>query len=180
MRNHPLVKNRRRGAAILWFLVVAWPIFVFGGALALDFSRIITVSRQMSNVTESAALAGAQEFQRTPCGAGCVYYETYLNKDQARNATGAYLERAKTLLAPSNNIPSDFTTDVAVTAGDQPTVVTVTTRYTVDGLLFSRFFGQGDFEGVVTKQAFVCNTQSPVLGPTDGNCTRPPAQTYDP
>lgn len=185
MRNNAKLKNRktgrRRGSVILMFLVVAWPLFILAGALALDYSRIVIVTRQVNNITESAALAGTQEFQQRNCDAGpgipCFYYENFLNRSAALNATNAYLQQARSLQNAGGGLPPETTFNVLIPQGN-PREVTVSTTYTISDLLFVRyFFPNNTFTNTVTRTSFVCSSQN-AGGPTEGNCTRPPAEIF--
>ena len=55
--------GRHRGAVLLFFVIVCIPIIMIALMLAVDISRIYLAHRQVGNVAQAAALAGAWQLE---------------------------------------------------------------------------------------------------------------------
>lgn len=157
----PRHSRRLRAAGMLWFVLFAFPIYLFGGLLAIDLSRVVTVSRNVAAAAEAAAVGGAAQYQR---GTG------ELNRTTAEAV-------ARDVVVESGNVgtydAADVNVDVAVTTDS----VTVTVDYTTERLLFvdvlSAYSVQapGPLRRTLERTAFVCLPGDP--GATAGFCARP-------
>lgn len=175
-------RRARRGVAFIYFSLLAIPSFFFGAGLACDFTRIIIANRQMSNASQAAALAGAEQFQKDTNG---------LNKQAAINAAVDTFCRAMSDGGVRYSTPSGSSTPcigvsmrtapitVTVTnASGGPTgpltLVTVTANYKINGLTFTSWFtGSHSMQPKpIVHTARVCIPNDPT-GPTHGMCAGP-------
>lgn len=176
-----MIRSKRRGSAFLVFLVVAWPLLMFGGALGVDLVRIITVTRQMEDAAISASLAGTTQYQ---CGSPqpCTFYRPWLNRVNAQQAVTDYMTtlKANQQSTAKGTLPRNFTYSTTLPAGSQPRSVTVRANFTIDDLIFASYlqvFTGGQpivINGTVEGESFVC-LGTDLNNSTQGNCTRPPA-----
>jgi Flp pilus assembly protein TadG len=160
----------RRGGALLFFLLVALPLVVFGSVLAVDVTRVVMTQRQMSNATEAAARAGAQQFQANSrhldIGRSVTTARSALSRSETIRATSATIDHSRVTVQVTNN-----------PYGSQR--VTVHAPYQVDGLVFTPLLslllgqgvGVGHMELTATRLADVCVPGEYL--PTAGSCTRP-------
>lgn len=180
-------RRGRRGAAMLWFLLIALPILLLSAGLATEVTRVIIANRQVSNATEAAAVAGAQQFRYvdiTPCAyQPCRRYTLDLDVPRAQLyaaytiLNGAKKDDGFNTMSSATQI-SVSTPQVLPFGGVQQ--VSVSTSYTVKGLVFltaaARLLGDtapnvGRY--TVTRTATVCASSKPVANSTNGFCTRP-------
>lgn len=161
-------RDRRRAAALLWFLIVALPLMYLGMALAVDVARIVMVSGQAANVAEASAVAGAFQF-RTGTAT--------LDRTAARNV-GMTLAQ---LSYSGGNVNGSLASvpDVRVLSNSYGTErVTVTVRTSVDTVLLGTVLNllSGDPGATTitlsaTRSADVCIPNR--YTPTAGYCARP-------
>lgn len=160
----------KRGAAFVWFCLVAIPVLFFALAMAVDFTRVILAGRQVGTATQAAAIAGAYQFKPGVAeldtgAAASVAADTYcwsaevggtplVRTDSTDSCSGAKASARLEVLATSSS-------------------VRVTAHYQVKGLLVMDFFTSGGYHPPeVTREATICSSQDPT-GPTGGNCYRP-------
>lgn len=173
-----------RAVAFLYFTLVAMPLIFFAAASAVDFTRIIIASREVSNATAAAALSGAWQMETGKASvnsseAVAAAVETYCVA-QRSGAVHLSSPLEATAACPGGGPASVRVAlkDYRATAGGLtsagPTTVEVTTRYQVDDLIFFSFFGAGrSFEGPpVTRSASIC-VPGDTEGVTQGYCQRP-------
>lgn len=168
----PLLRSRRRGAAFLFFLLVALPLMTFGSVLAIDVTRMIVAAREASNVTEAAAVAGAQQFR-----------PNYWSLDTARARQMAESSVDFSTQPDVGAMNSEVNRRVAVVSRPNSSYegerVTVTVDYTVRGLVFMPLLSlltssdndATSMEFSVTRSADVCIPGR--YDPTGGSCVRP-------
>lgn len=169
-----------RGITFLYFVLLAIPTFFVAAGFATDFTRIIIANRQVANATQAAALAGAQQYLPDTQGldankARAASVETYC---VAQRSGETYLSTPASTSTHSCARGNPVSLDVklpTIIAADGTSLyqtVSVTSHYTVNGLIFVNFFGLSPNTNVlnVTKTASICipgNTD----GPTNGYCT---------
>lgn len=158
-----------RGVGFVWFALIAMPVLLFSAGLSVDLTRIIVAGREASNLTSAAAIAGAYEFETG---------EAYLNPGRARAEALATWEMGSSSANGDRNnavaLLDDSQTKLEISFDNltQPTEVIVTTNYSIDGLLFTGFFGaDNNVDGSVEKTAKVCIPGDNDF--TEGFCTRP-------
>ena len=169
--------------------MVALPLVFLGSALAVDVTRLIVTARQVSNATEAAAVAGAQQFRRTPVTpcptATCYQYSLDLNQGASdRVARETMREAVRWRAVTASTRPGD----TSVRIFDNPSGterVEVTVNYRVTGLTFvpvvNYLLGETasrDVSLTAVRYADVCasrdvNAATKRYAPTEGNCTRP-------
>lgn len=150
-------RRARRGSGLVWFLLVVLPLLFFGMVLSLDTAYVAAQARDATNVAESAAISGANQF---------LDDTATLDTSQADSIARSTFTQG----APWYN--GDWDVDASSDS------VTVHGTLEVDGTLFLRmlsawFLGDAsrtvevDFE----RTANVCIPGE--SEPTDGHCTRP-------
>lgn len=154
MRNRLLTRprgrlRRARGAVMLYFVLIALPLCMLGFSMVGDFASSIVAHRQVSNAAESAALAGAYQFQPgtmevNPGDAVSAALDLY-NTANAENVT-----RMATDEHPK------------VTVEDDNTTVVVTVDYRVPWLGFAKWFGAGENLQTVVRSASLCQSDSDI------------------
>jgi hypothetical protein len=166
VRSHPLTRARR-GGAILFFILFAWPLVFLSGALAGDATRIISENRSVSNAVESAAVAGVQQYLPNSSRVNSSTYNTAVNRLIDTSVENGSLE-VDVVSVNSRLYSNEY-------GGDR---VSVTLTYTIPDLLFSellsaltgsRAFGT---QYSVTRSADIC-VPGQTAGATGGNCVRP-------
>jgi Flp pilus assembly protein TadG len=183
---HLLRRRARRGAILLFFMLVFLPLAFLVGALAVDYGRVVNAQHRANQVADAAALAAVTQF-RPSCLEGQPD-----NRCLSRTAVDAVV--AETLRVADDNGVTRGVSDVSaevellynaddgqpVPADETPTVV-VTVSYVVEDLYF---FGLGTIlwaadrpsptaiPGTATRSAFVCD--SDVVTPQRGvqSCVR--------
>jgi Flp pilus assembly protein TadG len=156
-----------RGATFLFFLMVAMPLLAFGAMLSVDFTKVLVLTREMSNATGAAALAGAQQYQPNT---------TVLNRSAAVSEAGALLTQAETTQAVKGRL-----VDKQISVNAARTEVTVTATYEVRDLavlpVVAALFGVDDavVSHTVTRIATVCVPDQVRTGEAArlSSCSRP-------
>jgi hypothetical protein len=162
-------RDRRRAAAILWFLMFVLPFNYLGLGLSVDIARAVVVSRQASNAAEAAAVGGAFQFQPGT---------STLNTTGANWVATATVWRAFDIKAVKSTpvYPVGVATTNHSWGGQR---VQVTVKHQINGLvlpILSRITGQSD-GGIRTynlrtvRSADVCIPNR--YDPTGGYCARP-------
>ena len=168
-------RRRGRGAAMLWFILVALPMLAFGSALAVDISRLIVSAREASNATEAAAVAGAQQYQPNTFRLDPGKVAPKVGESLAQSVSSGAMR------SPVTSVTAVVTDNGYGPVGRGTQRVTVTTRYVVDDLVFLPLLGlmtggsyNNSQELQMTRSADVCLPGQ--YGPTGGSCTRPTAR----
>lgn len=162
--------RRRAGALFVWFMTVGLLIMSFGFFLAMDATRMIVAARQMSNATEAAAVAGAQQFQQGRFA---------LDTARADTAAKASIRKAVDERSVLSNVHGDAHVTVSPIPGYSGQRVRVSVDYSIDGLVMMPVVhyltGSGKSENSVTytmvREADVCLPGQ--YTPTGGSCVRP-------
>jgi len=150
--------RHRKGAMLLWFVLVQIPVMFFVLGMTVDFTRLYVAHRQAVNLAQAAAQAGSQQI---------ALNSTSLNQSAAVAAADGTWTFANTVnAAPLLNSGANM----GVTATQQ--TVTVTITYTVKGLIGFGVFPTS--KTTVTASAFVC-LPGQSTGPTSGYCATPGA-----
>jgi Flp pilus assembly protein TadG len=153
---------------MLFFIMFAFPLLLLGGLLAGDVSQMITTSREVSNATEAAAVAGAFQFQGS---------STLVDPNAARTAASNLIAQAES--NGSIGVTIDSVSTIVEPNGFGSERVTVTTTYRLETFgfinMFNAFFGNDTEETTytVTRTADVCIPGVSGYTPTGGSCTRP-------
>lgn len=164
------------GVTFLYFVLLAVPVFFFGSALAVDFTKAVIAARQVANATQAAALAGAQQYRFGEAtvdlaAAKAAAADTFCTAQANRQM--AYATGIGSGLSCSDGSVAHISVTGSGGSGNAVTLVTVTAQYQVDGMLFTRFFGESAYvANPITRSAAVC-VPGQAGGPTGGYCARP-------
>jgi Flp pilus assembly protein TadG len=184
LQSTPELRSRRsvRGVAFIYFTGLALPILFFAAAFAVDFTRIIIVTRNMENA--AAAAAAASSWQLVP---GKVAIDETAAKDVGTEtlcastkyiAGAAAAGKSKRACGDGREVDADilfskYATQVAGYPSGGPTTVTVRTEFKVTNMIFFFYFnGERTATSAVSQSASVC-VPGDTAGFTGGNCTRP-------
>lgn len=155
----------------MWFLLVALPLVTFGSVLAVDITKMVVSAREASNVTEAAAVAGAQQLQQNTW---------VLDREAAvrvAERTVHYAEDVRAMRSRVVGAAASVSRPHGDYAGER---VTVTVDYEVRGLVFMPLLraltrNTDDYDDAsrftVTRTADVCIPGRYDL--TGGSCVRP-------
>lgn len=160
----------RRGAMLVWFVLIAVPMLFFSISLSTEISQTLIVNRKVQFTAESAAVAGAFQFRYSGADdfsvdgrldrgrAGSVARQTFNAGVAAGSTRGAHIV---------NSWPEVTDHQVRYVVQFEHTNQRVT-RW------LSRWLGNEQQLGVVTirETAVVCRPGT-TSGPTGGNCQRP-------
>lgn len=159
VRTRPAV-TARRGATLLFFLLVMIPFAMLSMMLSADLTRLIDAQRQAGYVATNAASAGSLQY---------LGQSSSLARSQAQQVA---LQTARANFA-AGAMPHARDPQAQVVVGSRQ--VDVTVSYQLDGLLIAQFFVGNDTDRrSVTRSAEVC---LPGQTPTaQGFCSRPRAR----
>jgi Flp pilus assembly protein TadG len=147
--------------------MVAMPLLSFGAMLAVDFTKVLVLTREMSNATGAAALAGAQQ------------YAPNSTKLEPNRATAQAIELL--VKAQADGAIKGALTDRTVTVNQDLSQVSVRATYEIRDLallpLVASLFGAdgGVVRHTVTRTATVCIPDEERTGEAARlqTCTRP-------
>lgn len=155
-RPHPTPPRGRKGVALLMFLIIVVPLFIFGAGLAIDLSRLVTGYNYSSNTAQLAANAGATARDTTT---------GLLNPGEATRRAGQVCERM------------GFSSNCAVANGAVIEVTVPVQQFTLVSQWFINPIA-GRTDGInwsgfnARASASVCNSLENV-GTSDQFCVRP-------
>src|SRR5690554_3066497 len=85
--------RKARAAMMLFILMVGIPTIWFGGAISVDYSRVLSANRQAGQLADAASLAGALQLQ-----SGDWRIDTrYLDVNRAHDTAQELIQRAQTI-----------------------------------------------------------------------------------
>lgn len=157
--------RRRRGAMMIWFILIALPLMFFALSMATEVSKTLIVNRQVRHAAESSAVAGAFQFRSN--GVNDFTADGSLDVSAARNAASQTFTAARNAGAVRGADIQNVT--VIATATD----VVVNVRYEIEGNRLLAWLS-GDEIGVIniSERAVVC-VPGVTSNSTGGNCQRP-------
>jgi len=170
-------KRRRRGAAFIWIVVIAFPVFAAAGFIALDATRDIAVHREVQLAAESTAVGAAWQIQNgslatTSATPGC--HDAYCVADETWNLSES--QGALAGVSGPDGADAPVMTPIISGGNGTPQTVTISVHYSVGGMLFAGFFGQHSPTYTAHATAYVCNpTSNNIKNPSTlgNNCQRP-------
>jgi Flp pilus assembly protein TadG len=156
-------RNRsRKGAVMLWFVLIQLPVLFFALGMTVDFTRIYIAHRQVANASQAAAQAGAQQISPTLSAAGTPV----LNQPAAQSVAIDTINRAE-----GANAIRTASSNPLVTVTTTATTITVKMTYQPSNLMFANIFSTPTT--TVTSTAFICVPGQ--SGATQGYCATPGA-----
>lgn len=156
----------RKGVAFIWFALLTLPIVLFFCALTIDAGRIYIVSRQVGNLAQASALAGAQD----PLQYNEIFGPEFSVKDRAH--ADSVIQATFSRGYQTGAIPGVISMPAVTTEWDMYTAqVRVYAEYQVKGLIFARMWGLTNNTWFGSGAAFVC-IPADETSPTQGYCTR--------
>lgn len=192
--------RQARAAMMLFIILVGLPMLFFGGAIAVDYTRIVIAQRQASQLADAASLAGTmQVVPNDPDDPNTNSSDLLTENLTLEEGRGTYLSAENQALEFLNRLDGPNTADAAnrltiesvtakvvqqASAGDGPSTLEVTIEWRIDGLVFlgflSEWFGNGDNirGGTTTRSSFVCEPADDGADTTNsptylGRCARP-------
>jgi Flp pilus assembly protein TadG len=152
----------RRGATLIFFMLVMIPFSFFSLAMAADLTRVVDANRQASYVAINSAIAGSIQYQPRVAALATGAATTAARDTATTSFTNNVMRHAKEPQA----------TVSIVSSGGRPRQVQVTVRYKIRQLLILQYFvGGNDAVFSVTRRAEIC--QSGASPTTAGFCSRP-------
>jgi hypothetical protein len=140
--------RRRRGAVILFFLLVALPLVWVAGALSVDYSKVITTRQQAELLLDAASLAAAMEINSGDCDPNpaqpCVTALPFINPPAATAAAKEICDRAFDSGAARLLGPNICDAGLQVQVRSDGLAVTVSLRYAVRDLMFFGIIDQNE------------------------------------
>jgi hypothetical protein len=177
-------RRKNKGVGFIFFILIAIPIFIVAGALAIDMGNVVVSHRDVVNANESAALAGAGQIYNgqlidangnCPSGGSGTCCPPGESGDctAAGVALATFEQEEQNSSMPNVSVVGDPTITLGTYDGVQ--TITITTYYTITGLIFNRVPWLGDYgshQYSVSESAFVCD-EGDTNGPTGGECSAP-------
>jgi uncharacterized membrane protein len=184
---HRSRRPRRRGAVMLFFLLVALPLVWVAGAIAVDYSKIITTRHQAEMLLDAASLAATAEIVTGDCSSNLAEECTAagpnggLGVDPVLAAASARALCTRALEAGAERFfgPDACSSGLQVEISPDGLSVSVRMDYRIDGLMF---FGVIDrnagwssvpASSVSTSRVCISTGVGPGLDPVNGGaCSR--------
>jgi Flp pilus assembly protein TadG len=169
-----IARRRRHGAVTLFFVMVALPLTWIAGAVAVDYSKIVTTRQQTQLMLDAAALAAAAQLTRADITRPAYdqVQPPVIDAAAATSAARAVVCEAfaagQARLFPGVSCSST----VVVLSADKRTV-TVQLSHRVAGLSFlglASGFGSTSIDAVTRSRASICIATT---GSAEERCTRP-------